>query len=66
MENKKGWNTRNVLKLLQNREITTNCGKILKGRTQFSDNLIKRLGLEAELEGHQGCVNCLEWSPNGT
>ena len=24
-----------------------------------------RLGLERTLEGHQGCVNCLQWSSNG-
>ncbi|RWS12151.1 WD and tetratricopeptide repeats protein 1-like protein, partial [Dinothrombium tinctorium] len=28
-------------------------------------NFISRLGLEAELEGHSGCVNCLEWSTSG-
>ncbi|XP_077455753.1 WD and tetratricopeptide repeats protein 1 [Stigmatopora argus] len=30
-----------------------------------TDPLIKRLGLEAELKGHTGCVNCLEWNQNG-
>ncbi|ESO93249.1 hypothetical protein LOTGIDRAFT_189887, partial [Lottia gigantea] len=29
-------------------------------------DLINRLGLEKELEGHQGCVNCLEWNEKGT
>ena len=24
-----------------------------------------RLGLERTLEGHHGCVNCLQWSSNG-
>ncbi|THD28587.1 26S proteasome non-ATPase regulatory subunit 7 [Fasciola hepatica] len=28
--------------------------------------LINRLGLEKSLEGHQGCVNCLEWDERGT
>ncbi|XP_970829.1 WD and tetratricopeptide repeats protein 1 isoform X1 [Tribolium castaneum] len=67
MENKiKGWKSnRNVLKLMQCRELNSTAAKVLKQRTQFSANFIQRLGLEAELEGHQGCVNCLEWSPNG-
>ncbi|XP_057690774.1 WD and tetratricopeptide repeats protein 1 isoform X1 [Corythoichthys intestinalis] len=30
-----------------------------------TDPFIKRLGLEAELQGHTGCVNCLEWNENG-
>jgi len=28
-------------------------------------NLISRLGLEHELDGHSGCVNCLEWNETG-
>ncbi|CAL8100295.1 unnamed protein product [Calicophoron daubneyi] len=31
-----------------------------------SHQLIDRLELEATLEGHQGCVNCLEWNDRGT
>ncbi|XP_077432868.1 WD and tetratricopeptide repeats protein 1 isoform X2 [Vanacampus margaritifer] len=30
-----------------------------------TDPFIKRLGLEAELQGHTGCVNCLEWNEHG-
>uniref|UniRef100_A0A3B3HC58 WD and tetratricopeptide repeats 1 n=1 Tax=Oryzias latipes TaxID=8090 RepID=A0A3B3HC58_ORYLA len=30
-----------------------------------TDPFIKRLGLEAELQGHTGCVNCLEWNEKG-
>ncbi|XP_028837533.1 WD and tetratricopeptide repeats protein 1 isoform X3 [Denticeps clupeoides] len=30
-----------------------------------TDPFIKRLGLEAELQGHSGCVNCLEWNDRG-
>ncbi|KAF6768248.1 hypothetical protein AHF37_04526 [Paragonimus kellicotti] len=29
-------------------------------------HLINRLGLETSLQGHQGCVNCLEWNERGT
>ena len=34
-------------------------------KLKVTPNLLKRLGLEAELEGHEGCVNCLEWNENG-
>ncbi|KAL7980453.1 hypothetical protein Chor_001607 [Crotalus horridus] len=30
-----------------------------------TDPFIQRLGLEAELQGHAGCVNCLEWNEKG-
>ncbi|XP_035215285.1 WD and tetratricopeptide repeats protein 1-like, partial [Stegodyphus dumicola] len=34
-------------------------------RLHVTENLVNRLGLEAELEGHGGCVNCLEWNEKG-
>lgn len=33
---------------------------------QVTPDLIQRLGLERELQGHHGCVNCLEWNEQGT
>ena len=36
-----------------------------RGRYHVSQNFIDRLGLESVLEGHTGCVNCLQWSSNG-
>lgn len=38
---------------------------IIKNRMQSASQFMKRLELEAMLEGHMGCVNCLEWSDNG-
>ncbi|KAG5882508.1 hypothetical protein JTB14_008481 [Gonioctena quinquepunctata] len=62
----KRWRSRrDFLKLLQCRESNAEASKFLKQHSQFTDSLIKRLGLEFELEGHQGCVNCLEWSADG-
>lgn len=29
-------------------------------------SLIERLGLDFELSGHTGCVNCLEWNKDGS
>lgn len=34
-------------------------------RLHVTKNHINRLGLEKELEGHSGCVNCLEWDSKG-
>nr|XP_023026406.1 WD and tetratricopeptide repeats protein 1-like [Leptinotarsa decemlineata] len=56
---------RDFLKLLHSRENNAEASKFLKMHSQFTDNLVKRLGLEYELEGHQGCVNCLEWTADG-
>ncbi|KAJ8965028.1 hypothetical protein NQ314_004426 [Rhamnusium bicolor] len=58
-------NKRDILKLLQYRENSAEASKFFKQHSQFTDSLIKRLGLEFELEGHQGCVNCLQWTPDG-
>lgn len=34
-------------------------------RLMVTRSLIDRLGLEKELHGHAGCVNCLEWNYDG-
>lgn len=59
------WNNHNIVKLLFNRERNSVNAKYVKRYSQFTDQLIKRLGLEYELEGHQGCVNCLQWTSDG-
>lgn len=56
---------RDFIKLLQCREYNSRAAKVFKQSAQFTDNLIKRLGLEYELDGHQGCVNCLQWTSDG-
>lgn len=55
----------NIIKLLHGRERKHEASKKLEQNYQFSGSLLKRLGLEKELEGHEGCVNCLQWSANG-
>lgn len=37
----------------------------LRQKLQNTSSLIDRLELEFSLEGHDGCVNCLEWSTDG-
>lgn len=55
----------NIVKLIYNREWKHGAGKKLEQNIHFSSTLLKRIGLEKELEGHEGCVNCLQWSSNG-
>lgn len=38
---------------------------LIKNRLHTAPQFIERLELEATLEGHNGCVNCIEWSEDG-
>lgn len=38
--------------------------RTVRNKLQSAPQFIHRLGLEAELNGHTGCVNCIEWSDN--
>ncbi len=40
-------------------------GPEFRSKHQVTHDLVQRLGLEKTLEGHDGCVNCLQWSDNG-
>lgn len=55
----------NIVRLLRGREINCDHGKTLRNKCQFTAELLKRLHLEHHLEGHQGCVNCLQWTADG-
>ncbi|KAJ0183075.1 hypothetical protein K1T71_001051 [Dendrolimus kikuchii] len=37
-----------------------------QSRLTVTQSMIERLGLEKELNGHMGCVNCLEWNHDGS
>ncbi|CAH1402550.1 unnamed protein product [Nezara viridula] len=54
-----------VVKFISKREIDAQTCRGLQKRLHVTENLINRLGLEKELEGHTGCVNCLEWDSKG-
>ncbi|KAK3596933.1 hypothetical protein CHS0354_002500 [Potamilus streckersoni] len=58
--------TRGTLRRKLEREIDASTCTSYQRNLQVTPHLISRLGLEAELEGHQGCVNCLEWNEKGT
>ncbi|XP_045467940.1 WD and tetratricopeptide repeats protein 1-like isoform X1 [Harmonia axyridis] len=62
---KKWKNDHDVLKLLRAREVYPEYAGIVQKQCHFTEALLKRLGLEYELKGHQGCVNCLQWSADG-
>lgn len=55
----------NILQLLQYRELNPQASKQIQRYCQFTYDLVRRLGFEYELQGHQGCVNCLQWSSDG-
>lgn len=56
----------NYLKLLNQRQIDDRISSRIQSKLHVTDTLISRLGLEKELEGHTGCVNCLEWNETGS
>ncbi|XP_039288976.1 WD and tetratricopeptide repeats protein 1-like isoform X2 [Nilaparvata lugens] len=55
----------NILRHLREREINDSINRSLRRKWHVSDSLINRLGHEKDLEGHEGCVNCLEWNSEG-
>ncbi|KAK5832040.1 protein ALTERED SEED GERMINATION 2-like [Gossypium arboreum] len=54
----------NVHNLLENRRI--DIGHDVGRSLQMHSSLIRRLSMEQELEGHQGCVNAVAWNSNGS
>lgn len=42
-----------------------NIETLISNRLKAATNFVDRLDLEAKLEAHTGCVNCIEWSSNG-
>ncbi|XP_058840274.1 WD and tetratricopeptide repeats protein 1 [Topomyia yanbarensis] len=57
-------NVTNVAKILLDRNYR-DIEHIVKNRLKTAPQFIDKIELEAELKGHNGCVNCLEWSDNG-
>ncbi|XP_054012474.1 WD and tetratricopeptide repeats protein 1-like [Hylaeus anthracinus] len=54
-----------VLDLVRQREIQDSVAYAVSQKLHVTESLIARLGLEKELVGHTGCVNCLEWNESG-
>ncbi|XP_022352259.1 WD and tetratricopeptide repeats protein 1 isoform X3 [Enhydra lutris kenyoni] len=55
----------NITRDLIRRQIKERGALSFERHYHVTDPFIRRLGLEAELQGHSGCVNCLEWNEKG-
>ena len=55
-----------LLHRLTKRETHRQYYKHFTDKCQIDEVLLKRLQLERELEGHSGCVNCLDWNTAGS
>lgn len=58
--------TTDVIHSLTRREIAESSSVPFQRKLHVNDSMVMRLGLEKELSGHTGCVNCLEWNESGT
>ncbi|XP_027847934.2 WD and tetratricopeptide repeats protein 1-like [Aphis gossypii] len=59
-------NRRNILQLIRDRELNDHIRTKYALKSNLYYKCISKLGLLAQLEGHQGCVNCLQWNLNGS
>ncbi|XP_055548241.1 WD and tetratricopeptide repeats protein 1 [Wyeomyia smithii] len=57
-------NVTNVTQILVDRNYS-DIEQIVKNRLKTAPQFVDKIELEAELKGHNGCVNCLEWSEDG-
>ncbi|XP_025190600.1 WD and tetratricopeptide repeats protein 1-like [Melanaphis sacchari] len=59
-------NRRNILQLMRDRELNDHIRTKYALKSNLNYKCISKLGLLAQLEGHQGCVNCLQWNESGS
>ncbi|XP_037079395.1 WD and tetratricopeptide repeats protein 1-like [Pollicipes pollicipes] len=61
-------NTRStsIIDIIGRREWDLGHGAVSERALHVTESLIQRLGLLKELDGHTGCVNCLEWNRDGS
>ncbi|XP_071533166.1 WD and tetratricopeptide repeats protein 1-like isoform X2 [Panulirus ornatus] len=55
-----------LLQLQRNREIEGVGWQSFSRQNQMTRSLVSRLGVIKELEGHRGCVNCIEFNAEGS
>ncbi|XP_065366918.1 WD and tetratricopeptide repeats protein 1 [Calliphora vicina] len=67
MINPKHYNSKriNISDLLNDRMLYANFGYHVRRHLQAAPTFIHRLEQDGILKGHEGCVNCLDWSSNG-
>lgn len=56
----------NILQLIRNRELNDHIRTKYALKSNLNYKCISKLGLLTQLEGHQGCVNCLQWNESGS
>lgn len=56
----------NITQVLRARSVGDVDERFVQRRLQTSRGIMGRLELESELIGHTGCVNCIEWSEDGS
>ncbi|XP_060874222.1 WD and tetratricopeptide repeats protein 1-like [Metopolophium dirhodum] len=56
----------NILQLLRNRELNDHIRTKYALKSNIDYKCISKLGLLAQLEGHRGAVNCLQWNKSGS
>ncbi|CAH9129903.1 unnamed protein product [Cuscuta epithymum] len=54
----------NITDLINSRTVDTRHDNV--HRFQMHSSMVRRLSLERELEGHQGCVNTISWNSRGS
>ncbi|XP_022183506.1 WD and tetratricopeptide repeats protein 1-like isoform X2 [Myzus persicae] len=59
-------NRQNILQLIRDRELNDHIRTKYALKSNLNYKCISKLGLLTQLEGHQGCVNCLQWNENGS
>ncbi|XP_076810630.1 WD and tetratricopeptide repeats protein 1-like [Clavelina lepadiformis] len=55
-----------IIHRLRRREVDNRYREQFVSKSQIDASLLNKLGLEQELKGHEGCVNCLDWNESGT
>lgn len=56
----------NILQLIRDRELNDHIRTKYALKSNLNYKCISKLGLLTQLEGHQGCVNCLQWNESGS
>uniref|UniRef100_A0A2S2QA93 WD and tetratricopeptide repeats protein 1 n=1 Tax=Sipha flava TaxID=143950 RepID=A0A2S2QA93_9HEMI len=57
---------RNILQLMRDRELNDHIKTKYALKNNLNNKCISKLGLLTNLNGHQGCVNCLQWNGSGS
>lgn len=67
MINSKQYNSKgmNITQLINDRMVNNSIGFQVRRQLHAATPFLKRLEQYAILKGHEGCVNCLDWSSNG-